>query len=200
METIALFKQTLDGFFTKEHCNNWLHEEKDFQRKVSEYLVANGYQVLREVEVKKEDIPDIETEFGQDYMLIDVVAYKGGLFFPLELKFENINQQSRHLTSELYEKDGIKTRLLFDNYMDIPVSRTRVLTNNNNVRKTFEGEWHALLDGPSGDEEFMWQWHWWHDKVRKRNPQHSFIGIWNATVIKRYEEGFKEGESAKCIV
>lgn len=200
MDAVTLFKQILDGFFTKEHCNNWLHEEKDFQRKVSEYLVANGYQVLREVEVKKEDILDIETELGQDYMLIDVVAYKGGLFFPLELKFENINQQSRHLTSELYEKDGKKIRMLFDNYIDIPVSRKRVLTNNDIVRKTFEGEWHALLDGKSGDNEFMWQWHWWHDGLRKRNPQHSFIGIWNATVIKRYEEGFKEGESAKCIV
>lgn len=200
MDAVTLFKQILDGFFTKEHCNNWLHEEKDFQRKVSEYLVANGYQVLREVEVKKEDIPAIEEELGQNYMFIDVVAYKGGFFFPIELKFENVNHQERHLTSNSYEEDGVKTRLLFDNYMDIPVSRTRVLTNNHSVRKTFKGEWHALLDGQSGDEEFMWQWHWWHDEVRKRNPQHYFIGIWNATVIKRYEEGFKEGESAKCIV
>ena len=199
MNTIDNFKTVLDSFFTKAHCNNWLHEEKDFQKKVAQHLVDSGFQVLREVEVSKDDAPAVATKLKQDFMLIDVVAYKEGYFFPVELKFENVNYQSRHLTSDEYDKDGDKIQILFDQYIDIPVARKRVLTNNNSVRETFDGDWHALLDGKSGDNEFMWQWHWFHDGVRKRNPQHYFAGIWNLTVTKRLETGFKEGESAEYV-
>lgn len=199
MNTIDTFKTTLDQFFTKAHCNNRLHEEKDFQKKVAQYLIEHGYQVLREVEVKKEEVSAIAEELGQDYILVDVVAYADGCFFPIELKFENVNYQSEHLTPDAYETDGKKIRILFDVYQDIFVARKRVLTNNNDVRKDFSGEWHPLLDGESGEKEFMWQWHWFHDGIRKRDAKHYFTGIWNATIVKRQESGFKEGESAGFV-
>lgn len=196
MDTIANFKQILDNFFTKKYCNNKLHDEDDFQKKVAQYLVDKGFQVLREVQVSNNDI---KTKLNQDYILVDIVAYKNWMFFPIELKFENENYQTQHLTPEGYQQDGEKMKILFNNYKDMPVTRKRVLTNNNQVRHLFTGEWHALLDGQSGENEFMWQWHWWHEGLFKRTPQYSFVEIWNATIEKRHKDGFKEGEFAEII-
>ena len=197
METKAYFKQTIDNFFTKKYCNNWLRNEDDFQAKIAQHLVANGFQVLREVHVSNDDI---KLELNQEYIFVDIVAYKNGLFFPVELKFENANYQTKHLTLEGYQQDKKKIKILFNNYKDMPVTRKRILTNNSQVRQLFTGEWHALLDGQSGENEFMWQWHWWHDGLSKRIPKYSFVKTWNENVEKRLTEGFKEGESAEKIL
>ena len=35
--------------------------------------------------------------------------------------------------------------------------------------------------------------------IRKRDAKHHFTDIWNATIVKRQESGFKEGESAGSV-
>ena len=187
-DTIALFKQILDGFFTKEHCNNRLKEENDFQEKLAKYLVDNGYAVLREVTITEEDVPAIREKLDQNRIEIDVIAFKDNYFFPVELKFENQNSQTRHVSKDLYDKDWKKMGIIYNHFADVPVARTRILTNNKALRDSIgdDSEWHELVGGFRGDNEFMYQWHWWHDQAR--DPKESFKNIWNRTVLERKEK------------
>lgn len=150
-----VFKNVLDNFFTKERCNNWSKKEKDFQIRLAKYLAGKEYMVLREVVVTKEDVPALKKELDHERILIDIVAYKEGCFYPIELKFENIIYQSEHVTAKTYDDDWDKLKLVFKHYYDIPVAFRRILTNNSNLRKDIDGTWKALKDGQEGEKEFM---------------------------------------------
>lgn len=188
MDTIKDFKAILDAFFTKAHCNNILKEETDFQEKLAKYLVENKYAVLREVTITEDEVPAIREELDQNRIEIDIVAFKSNNFFPVELKFENKNSQTRHVSKDLYDKDWKKMGIVYKHFADVPVARTRILTNNKALRDSIanDNDWYELSDGKRGDNEFMYQWHWWHDQ--KRDPKASFKDIWNRTVQERKEK------------
>lgn len=188
MDTIKDFKAVLDAFFTKAHCNNALKEETDFQEKLAKYLVENKYAVLREVTITEDEVPAIREELDQNRIEIDIVAFKSNNFFPVELKFENKNSQTRHVSKDLYDKDWKKMGIVYKHFADVPVARTRILTNNKALRDSIanDDDWCELSDGKRGDNEFMYQWHWWHDQTR--DPKASFKDIWNRTVQERKEK------------
>lgn len=195
-----VFKNVLDNFFTKERCNNWSKKEKDFQIRLAKYLAGKEYMVLREVVVTKEDVPALKKELDHERILIDIVAYKEGCFYPIELKFENIIYQSEHVTAKTYDDDWDKLKLVFKHYYDIPVAFRRILTNNSNLRKDIDGTWKALKDGQEGEKEFMWQGDKISEQDYTRDPKHTFAGIWNKEWADRYEDNkFKEGDNAKYV-
>ncbi|MBR1716528.1 MAG: hypothetical protein IJ718_02775 [Paludibacteraceae bacterium] len=195
----SIFKSDLNDFFTKKNCNNWSKEEDDFQKRVAKFLVGKGYQVLREVVVKAEDVPEIKSKLDLKRRRIDIVAYKNERFYFVELKFENVTSQERHVTKDSYEKDKEKSLPIYRYFSDIAVIFRRVLTNNPAVMKDLGGKWNPLEDGDENKDAFMWQGDHIDEKSCKHQADHTFCGIWNGTVCERLEKGFEEGDKASYV-
>lgn len=197
MDTIDTFKSALDSFFTNEHCNGYLNNEDDFQEKAALHLKDNGFYVLRELHINAIDWPLIKSKLHQEYIEIDIVAYKDGLFFPVELKFQD-KDQSDHVTEEVWEHDKDKVWLLYKTFTDMPNARLRFLSNDARVWKRFERYDWTEVKNTSAQNPFKYIWRWWQDELR--NPKDSFVRFWNNNAQSRIDKKTEKKGDNLCII
>lgn len=189
MNTLDNFKKVLNSFFTSEHCNGKLKDEEDFQEKVALHLKDNGYYIIRELHIDATDWPLIQSELHQEYIEIDIVAYKDNSFFPVELKFQD-KAQSDYVTEAVWQHDADKIRILYKTFKDIPCATRGLLSNDSRVWERFnkDFDWEEI-DGCSNQNMYKYIWRWWHDQ--SRDSKGSFVSFWDRTVQKRIEDKTK---------